>query len=186
MRIQLNNALKSRVFAALLAAGITGPSAYVAVNHTMPAEGFYTNVYDDPLGLKTYCVGHLARKGEVLKKEYTEDECIALFVNDWKAHQTQYDSIVKVPHRSEWMRAAGTDFTFHMGLQSVASSTYIRMVNAGKADEACEQLTRWVYGKVNGVMVKMPGLVLRATDRYKYCMGKIPADYQQTMQSWGK
>lgn len=185
MKVNITSKLKSKVFAALLVAGVSAPSAWIAVDHTMPSEGFHTNVYVDPVGLKTYCIGHMARSGEVLKKEYTEDECIALFVKDWVAHEKQLNSVVKVPYRSEWMKGSGTDFTFHMGITSVASSTYIKNLNAKKYDAACEQLTRWVYGKVNGVMVKMPGLVIRATKRYEYCMGEVPADYQTTLKSWG-
>lgn len=185
MKVPITNSLKAKIFAALLGAGVAGPSAWIAVDHTVPSEGFYTHVYADPVGLSTYCVGHLARKGEVLKKQYTEDECIAIFVKDWVAHQKQLDAVVKVPYRSEWMRGSGTDFTFHMGITSVATSTYLKDLNAKRYDAACEQLTRWVNGRVNGVLTKMPGLVIRATKRYQYCMGEIPADYKTTIQAWG-
>lgn len=142
-------------------------------------------MYNDPVGLKTMCIGHLVKKNEVVKKEYTEDECIALFVKDWKEHEQQLDKIVKVPWRSSWMKGAATDFTFHMGISNVASSTFLRNLNARKYDLACEELTRWVYGKQGGVMVKMPGLVIRATKRYDLCMNGAPAEYKQDMIKWG-
>lgn len=185
MKVPITDSLKKKIFVALLAAGVSAPSAYIAVDHTVPSEGFYTSVYVDPVGLKTYCVGHMVRKTETLKASYTEAECINLFVKDWKEHEAQLNKVVKVPYRSEWMKGSGTDFTFHMGINSVASSTYLRNLNNKRYDLACEQLTRWVYGKVNGVSVKMPGLVTRATARYKYCMGEVPTSYKPTLERWG-
>lgn len=185
MKIPITNSLKKRIFAALLAAGVSAPSAYIAVDHTVPSEGFYTSVYVDPVGLKTYCVGHMARKTESLKTSYTESECISLFVKDWKEHEAQLNKVVKVPYRSEWMKGSGTDFTFHMGITSVASSTYLKNLNNKDYDAACLQLLRWNKGRVNGVLTVMPGLVIRATARYKYCMGEVPGDYKQKLQEWG-
>jgi lysozyme len=184
MKVKMTPAIRNRIFAALMAAGASGPVAYVASNHTVDSEGMYTQPYLDPVGLQTVCVGHLVTKNEVVKKQYTLEECIDMYVKDWIKHTKQVDRVVKVPYRSEWMHAASIDFTFHMGIGSVTSSTYIKLLNAGKYDEACEQLTRWVYGRVNGVMVKMPGLVIRATERYKYCMGTVPGDYKTVFETW--
>lgn len=185
MNIKITDTVKRRIFVALLGAGVAAPSAYVAIDMTAPAEGFYTHLYKDPVGLNTTCIGHLVKKGEVVKKEYTEDECIALFVKDWVIHEQLLDSVVKVPYRSEWMRGAATDFTFHFGIGNVKSSTFLKDLNAKRYNAACEQLTRWVYGKVNGVAKVLPGLVFRATKRYDYCMGSEPAQYKATMSKWG-
>jgi len=184
MGINITDSLKKKIFIALIAAGVGGPSAYVATELTTPSEGFYTTPYSDPVGLKTWCVGHLGKKGEVVKKQYTEDECIKLFVQDWVVHERLLNGVVKVPYRSEWMKGALTDFTFNKGIGNVASSTLLVNLNNKKYDAACEQLSRWVFGKVNGVSKVLPGLVIRATKQYSYCMGNEPADYKSKMSEW--
>lgn len=182
--MNINSALKSKIFQALLLAGVTGPSAYVATNLTVPSEGFLTHKHNDPVGLPTVCVGHYIQKGEVMKNEYTVDECVNLFVKDWKKHEALLDGVVKVPYRSEWMRGAFADFTFNKGIGNLSSSTLLARLNAKQYDAACEQLTRWVYGKVNGKKVVLKGLEIRATKQYGYCMGNEPADYKETMKQW--
>jgi lysozyme len=185
MKINITPAIRNKIFAAMVAAGMSGPVAYVASNHTVSSEGMYSSPYMDPVGLKTYCVGHLVKKNEVVKDDYSEDECIKLFVKDFTQHAERLSTMVTVPYRSEWMKGAAIDFTFHMGEGNVRSSTFLKELNAKHYDQACDQLTRWVYGKQNGIMVKMPGLVIRATERYKFCMGEIPADYSPTLQRLG-
>lgn len=182
--MKITDSLKKKIFIALIAAGVGGPSAYVATELTTPSEGFEVVAYKDTGGLSTYCVGHLAKKGEVVKKQYTEDECVALFVKDWVIHERLLNSVVIVPYRSEWMKGALTDFTFNKGIGNVASSTLLKNLNNKKYDAACEQLSRWVYGKVNGLSTVLPGLVIRASKQYSYCMGNEPADYKSKMSEW--
>lgn len=175
--LSLTPALRSRIFAALIGAGVAGPSAYVATNTTVTSEGFYTSPYADPAGLKTWCIGHLAKKGEVAKKVYTVDECISIFVEDWVEHERLLDSYVKVPYRSAWMKGALTDFTFNKGVGNLASSTLLKQLNAKNYDQACMELTKWVYATVGGKKVVLKGLQIRASMQYQYCMGNIPANY---------
>lgn len=182
--VRITTSLKKKIFIALLAAGVSGPSAYVATDLTVPAEGFYTTPYNDPAGLKTWCVGHLGKKGEQVQKEYTETECVNLFVKDWVVHEVLLNNVVKVPYRSDWMKGAFTDFTFNKGIGNVQSSTLLVKLNDKKYDEACTQLTRWKYAKVNGVATVLPGLVIRATKQYQYCMGNVPDDYKTKMNEW--
>ena len=186
MSIKLTQSIKSKVFSALIGAGVAGPSAYVAVELTAPSEGFYLSPYKDPVGLTTICLGHLVKKGEVVKKEYTVDECAIIFAKDFKEHEVMLDKVVKVPYRSPWMKAAFTDFTFNKGIGNVASSTLLKNLNSKDYDGACQELTKWVFGRVNGVMKVLPGLVTRATKQYQYCMGEAPGDYQMRMEQWTK
>lgn len=181
MKISITPALRSRIFAALIGAGVAAPSAYIASNTTVDSEGFYTTPYADPAGLNTWCVGHLGKKGELVRKSYTVDECVSLFVNDWKAHEVLLDAVVKVPYRSDWMKGALTDFTFNKGIGNVASSTMLKNLNARRYDAACEELTKWVYATVNGKKVVLKGLQIRASMQYQYCMGNIPANYKPPM-----
>lgn len=181
MKVAITNSLKNRIFAALIAVGVSGPSAYVATQLTVPSEGVMTHLHLDPVGLKTTCIGHLVKKGETPKNNYTEDECIEQFVKDWKEAEVIVARYVKVPFRSDWMKGALTDFTFNKGSGNFASSTMLKDLNNGNYDISCRRLTDWVYGTVDGKKVKLKGLEVRASKQYKYCMGEIPTDYKQAM-----
>lgn len=182
-KIPITNALKSRIFAALLAAGVAGPSAYVATELTLPSEGFLTHLHDDPVGKPTACVGHLISTGERHRNTYTEDECISIFVSDWVKHEKLLDSVVKVPYRSDWMKGAVTDFTFNKGIGNVKSSTMLKNLNNKSYDAACFELTKWIYATdKNGNKVVLRGLNIRAQAQYKYCMGYEQGDYKYKYQ----
>lgn len=185
MKVKLTPALNSKIFAALIASGVAAPVAFIATDHTVPSEGFMTELHLDPVGKATTGIGHLVLPGEKPKKHMTEDEVIDQYVKDWNKHTRQVKSKVKVPFRSEWMEGAVIDFTFNKGVGNLASSTLLKDLNAKRYDRACERLTDWVYGTVNGKKVKLPGLVIRATAQYKYCMGEVPGDYKQKLQQWG-
>jgi lysozyme len=184
MQIKLTDSLRKKIAIGLIGVGVAGPSAYVATETTAPSEGFYLTPYIDPAGLKTICLGHLVQKGEAVKDKYTEDECITVYVQDWLKHEKQLDSVVKVPYRSEWMRGALTDFTFNKGIGNVKSSTLLKKLNSKDYDGSCQELSKWVYAKVNGVAKVLPGLVIRATKQYAYCMGNEPGDYKTKMSQW--
>lgn len=184
-KLVITSSLRSKIFAALIAAGVGGPSAYVASELTVNSEGFLTHLHDDPVGKPTACIGHLIQPGENAQKTYTEDQCITMFVADWVKHEKLLDSVVKVPYRSGWMKGAVTDFTFNKGIGNVKSSTMLRNLNDGNYDAACVQLTNWVYGTIDGKKVKLRGLEIRATAQYKYCMGYEPAEYKTVMQKGG-
>jgi lysozyme len=167
------NKLKTKLIAAFLAAGLSAPAAFVAYDLTLPSEGYVPSVYSDPVGLKTYCVGHLALKGEKLQKSYTDEECMAVFASDWKKHLKQLDSVVKVPYKSEWQRQALNDFTFNVGIGNVTSSTLLKKLNSGQHVDACKQLTRWTKGRVKGVLTTLKGLVTRRDNTMPFCLGEL-------------
>lgn len=184
-KVPITNSLKARIFAALIGAGVAGPSAYIATELTVPSEGVLTHLHLDPVGKATTCIGHLVQGSEVPKKTYTEQECITQFVADWVKHEKLLDSVVKVPYRSPWMKGAVTDFTFNKGIGNVKSSTMLKNLNDKNYDAACFQLTKWVFGTIAGKKVVLRGLEVRATEQYKYCMGEVPGDYKSKMRSWG-
>lgn len=178
------NTLRKKLIVAFIAAGLSAPAAYVGYDLTLPSEGLVLAPYSDPVGLKTYCVGHLATKKDVVKKSYTEEECLAIFAQDYKKHQVELDSVVKVPYKSVWQREALTDFTFNNGINNVKSSTLLSLLNQGKHVEACDQLIRWVYAKGK----KLGGLVKRRDKTIPYCLGELSyekqKDYEQFLKEY--
>lgn len=176
--------LKQKLITAFIAAGLSAPAAFVAYDLTLPSEGYEPIPYIDPVGLKTYCVGHLALKNEKIKKEYTDEECMAIFAADWKKHLNQLDSVVRVEYKSEWQRQALNDFTFNNGIGNVKSSTLLALLNQGQHVQACQQLTRWVKGRVKGVMVTLRGLVTRRDKTIPYCLGELSWDKQKAFEEF--
>lgn len=185
MKVPITKGLKGRILAALLASGVAGPSAYVATQLTVPSEGVITHLHLDPVGLKTTCIGHLVKKGEVPKQNYTEKECIDQFVVDWKEAESSVEKYTKVPFRSDWMKGALTDFTLNKGSGNYSSSTMLKDLNTGNYDRTCKRLLDWVYATKDGNKVKLKGLEIRASKQYKYCMGEEPSDYKSMMMEFG-
>lgn len=172
-------ALKSKLIAAFVAAGLSAPAAFVAYDLSLPSEGFHQEVYLDPVGLPTVCVGRMDKKLK-LGQSFTLDECMEMFAEDWKKHQRQLDSVVKVPYASEWQKEALTDFTFNVGIGNVRSSTLIKLLNQNKHVEACRQLTRWV--KAGGKTLR--GLVTRRDKTMPYCLGELSWDKQKAFEEF--
>lgn len=179
-------AIKSKLIAAFILAGLSAPSAFVAYDLTLPSEGYEPLPYLDPVNLKTYCVGHLALKGEAIKKSYTEEECMAIFAADWKKHEKQIVKVVggKDKFSSAWQQAAATDMTFNNGIGLVGPSTMVSLIKQGKHEQACQQLTRWVKGRVKGVLVTLRGLVTRRDKTMPYCLGKLSWDKQKAYEEF--
>lgn len=173
--------IKTKLIAAFVAAGLSAPAAFVAYDLTAPSEGVSLPVYLDPVGLPTVCIGHMDRKLK-LGQEFTIEECMKLFAKDYKKHQEQLDSVVKVPYASEWQKEALTDFTFNVGLGNVKSSTLLELLNQGKHSEACGQLTRWI--KAGGQTLK--GLVIRRDNTMPYCLGELSWDKQKAFEEFEK
>lgn len=175
------NSIRQKLIAAFLTAGIGASGAFVAYDLTIPAEGMEQKVYVDPVGLPTVCVGHMDK---ALKKgqTFSIEECMDMFAKDWKKHQKQLDSVVKVPYKSEWQKEALTDFTFNVGIGNVKSSTLISLVNQGRHKAACEQLSKWV--KAGGKTLK--GLVTRRANTMPYCLGELSYDKQKAYSEFQK
>lgn len=178
----MNAALRKKLIVAFVAAGLPATAAYVGMDLTAPSEGLVLSPYSDPVGLKTACVGHLYTKKDVVKDKYTEEECMAIFAQDYKKHRAELDNVVKVPYASEWEREALTDFTFNNGIGNLKSSTLLSLVNQGKHKEACQQLVRWVFAKGK----KLKGLVTRRDNTMPYCLGGLSYNKQKDFEAFQK
>lgn len=183
--ITLTANIRKMILVAMLAGGVAAPSAFVATNLTAPKEGLVLGVYRDSAGYATECIGRLNKTAKVGEPR-TLEECIQKFVQDWIKHEKQLDKVVKVEYKSGWQRAALTDFTFNKGIGKVQSSTLLKLLNEGKHEAACKQLSKWVWARnaKTGLMEKLKGLILRADDQYQYCMGNIPYNVQKEYEEF--
>jgi lysozyme len=174
----MNKTIKQKLLVAFIALGLSAPAAFVAYDLSLPSEGFHQSVYTDPVGLPTVCVGHMD-KSLKLGQKFSVDECMKMFAEDWKKHQAQLNSVVKVGYASGWQKEALTDFTFNLGITAVKSSTLIRKLNTKDHVGACRELTKWVKGRVKGKLVTLRGLVTRRNNTMPFCMGELSYDKQK-------
>lgn len=128
-------------------------------------EGEVRHGYRDPIGLITYCVGHLAKPGETVKATYTHEECALTLRKDLADHDAGIQSCVTVDMPPE-VHAAMLSFTFNVGVAAFCKSTAAALLNARNWAGACAQLKRWTMagGKI------LPGLVARRQAEYDLCM----------------
>lgn len=173
--------IKQKLIASFITLGLSASAAFVAYDLTLPSEGLRQEVYADPVGLPTVCVGHMNKKLK-LGTSYTLDECMKTFAEDYAKHQKELDKAVKIPYASEWEREALTDFTFNNGIGNVQSSTLIKLLNQGKHEQACAQLSRWVFAKGK----KLKGLVTRRENTMPYCLGELSYDKQKEYEQFKK
>lgn len=125
----------------LAAAGGAIAMATVLIKHH---EGIRYVPYADPgNGTLTVCYGHTG-PDIVPGKRYSQAECDELLEKDTAIAAQAVDRLVKVPV-SKYQRAALIDFAYNKGAGALASSTLLRLTNAGRTDEACKQYHRWLY-----------------------------------------
>ncbi|AHB06736.1 hypothetical protein U875_16365 [Pandoraea pnomenusa 3kgm] len=117
-------------------------------------EGLRYPAYQDSAGVWTICYGHT--RGVQPGMQATQAQCDAWLEEDIKIALEAVDRNVKVTI-SETMRAALGDFAFNLGETALRRSTLLRLVNAGRLFEACNEYRRWVLAGGR----KLDGLVKR-------------------------
>lgn len=165
----------NKIYKGLLALGLSSSLALGGGYLVAPSEGLVLGTYKDPVGIVTSCYGHTGKELKMGMK-FSEEECIAQLGKDLIKHDKQLEKVVRVQYTSPYQHAALVSFTYNVGIGNVQSSTLLRKLNAGKHQEACEQLTRWVYAKQDGVAIKLKGLVVRRTNEYQWCVGNPPKE----------
>lgn len=130
-------------------------------------EGFRGRIYIDPAGYATVGFGHLVKPDEVYVHELTYEDALTLLRSDVYTVEQALREEVTVPLNAHRFDALAS-WTFNVGVGAMASSTLLRLVNAGHHDRAAAELDRWVWA---GGQV-LPGLVRRrAAERRLYEWG---------------
>ncbi len=180
--------LRNRLLALALAiaAGTAGVSTYVgdqqpseAVLLAMEIGAHYESggrhigtPYVDKIGKGqpwTVCNG-ITGEGVVPGRYYTESDCKKLELPRYlEAERVAKRLFRQWSTYNKWVRASMIDMLFNLGETAVASSTLLRLANAGDLVGACAQMPRWVMGTVNRQPVRMPGLVDRRGTTAELC-----------------
>ena len=106
------------------------------------AEGFRNRVYKDVAGLPTIGYGHRLLHPESFPDGIDEPQAAQLLASDVRDAEQAVERMVKAP-LTQGQFDALVDFTFNLGARRLASSTLLKSLNAGRYDDAAEQLLRW-------------------------------------------
>jgi lysozyme len=106
------------------------------------SEGFRNRVYLDVAGIPTIGYGHRLLHPESFQKGVDEAQAAQILCSDIREAEETVRRLVKVP-LTQGQFDALVDFVFNLGSGRFASSTLLKILNAGQYDEAVEQLLRW-------------------------------------------
>jgi len=106
------------------------------------SEGFRNRVYLDVAGLPTIGYGHRLLHADSFPNGISEQQAANLLASDLRDAEQAVQRLVKVP-LTQGQFDALVDFTFNLGAARLASSTLLKCLNAGRYDDAAEQLLRW-------------------------------------------
>lgn len=125
----------------------------------MKSEGLRLVAYLCPADKWTIGYGHT---GSDVKPglRITAERAVELLEADLSKAATVVRRYVRVP-LSAPQEAALIDFVFNLGEGNFASSTLLRVLNAGDYAAVPAQLRRWTKGRVRGVLTDLPGLIDR-------------------------
>jgi lysozyme len=114
------------------------------------SEGFRNRVYMDVAGLPTIGYGHRLLQPDSFPNGISESQAANLLACDVRDSEQAVQRLVKVP-LTQGQFDALVDFTFNLGAARLASSTLLKCLNAGRYDDAAEQLLRWDHAGKNEV-----------------------------------
>lgn len=127
-------------------------------------EGEILRVYNDPVGLPTFGVGHLVTAAE--KKDYPVGKKItratsrAFLRRDVERFEDCINSSVKVPITQNQFDAL-LSLAFNIGETNFKRSSVLRNLNKRQFDKAADAFTAWNKAKKNGKLTVLPGLTRR-------------------------
>ena len=106
------------------------------------SEGFRNRVYLDVAGFPTIGYGHRLLHPDSFPNGIDEPQAANLLACDVRDAEQAVQRLVKVP-LTQGQFDALVDFTFNLGAGRLAASTLLKSLNAGRYDDAAEQLLRW-------------------------------------------
>ncbi|BEP34350.1 lysozyme RrrD [Variovorax sp. V59] len=174
----MNPVLRNR----LIVAGTAGTLAIAAVlrdwyEGTGPTikdkagEVVYFIPYKDPVGIWTVCHG-VTGPSVIPAKRYTAAECQVLDAEHLaKAEAAARRYIKNFDQFNQWQQAALIDWFYNLGVnEKTINSTLRAKFNRGDIAGGCDELSRWVNGRVKGQLVALPGLVDRRGTTEELCL----------------
>ncbi|RJX83508.1 lysozyme [Pseudomonas sp. LS-2] len=107
------------------------------------AEGLRLVAYPDPAtGAEPWTIGYGSTRGVVKGMKITEEQAERMLMNDIARFEPELDRLVKVSlNQNQW--DALMSFVYNLGTPNLASSTLLKLLNAGDYARAADQFPRW-------------------------------------------
>jgi lysozyme len=105
-------------------------------------EGFRSRTYLDVAGFPTIGYGHRLIHPDSFPDSIDEAQAAEILAADVRDAEQAVGRLVKVT-LTQGQFDALVDFCFNLGSGRLASSTLLKLLNAGRYAEAAEQLLRW-------------------------------------------
>lgn len=105
-------------------------------------EGFRSRTYLDLAGFPTIGFGHRLIHPGSFPDGIEEAQATEILASDVRDAEQAIGHLVKVP-LTQGQFDALADFCFNLGSGRLASSTLLKVLNAGRYADAAEQLLRW-------------------------------------------
>lgn len=117
-------------------------------------EGLRLLAYEDAVGIWT--IGYGTTRGVTAGMSISQEQAEWMLHNDVLRFEPEVERLVQVPlNANQW--DALISFTYNLGAGNLASSTLLRLLNAGDYAGAADQFPRWI--KAGGQVLN--GLVRR-------------------------
>jgi lysozyme len=127
-------------------------------------EGYRENAYI-PVAGDVPTIGFGTTKGVQLGDKTDPLSALSTAHRDIKTFEGAIKSCVKVP-LYQWEYDAYTSLAYNIGGSAFCNSTLVRVLNAGRYEDACKQILRW--DKFQGK--PLAGLTKRRNEEYRRCM----------------
>jgi lysozyme len=154
---------------ALVAAGASALT--IATQFLHEKEGDRLQAYQDSGGKWTACMG--VTRGVKPHQKFTQAECDRMDAQAVAGADSDVEALVTVP-MSKPQRAAVISFCgYNLGATKCAKSDFLRLLNAGKRREACEQIKSYTFvgGKdCTDSKNNCRGIPLRRDQEYELCL----------------
>lgn len=126
-------------------------------------EGYKFKAYYDLAGKLTIGIGHKCTVLDCfnINTLIVSSKIDQLFHTDLNLVARSLDALIKYPNLTANQNCALIDFEFNFGIGALASSTLLKMLNAGDLVGASNQFPRWNHAHVDGVIVEVEALTIR-------------------------
>jgi lysozyme len=151
-------------------AAIVGPLAATILLTTIPKEeGLEYKAYRDIAGILTICSGDTANvsPGMIETPEGCRKRTEMQLVAHAKGMMLCTPSLEQ--QGRDWQRAAGTTFTYNIGVGGYCRSTVDRRWDAGAWLDGCNAFIAWNKARVRGQLVPVRGLTNRRRREIQIC-----------------
>lgn len=130
--------------AGLIAAGASAP--VILSQFLDEREGVRLTSYADGKKIWTVCRGLTRIDGQPVTPgmKFTKAECDKHDQDELKTTLAELDALVKVPLSEPAKAGIASWCTYNIGATQCRKSTMLRLLNEGKRNDACAQITLWI------------------------------------------